>query len=338
MRGAPCKRCGQGLRQAKGPICTKCGKTEDAEIITEGFKKGLDYYTIAELFNSARAKRAGPSGYHMTINPGGVIVKFQQLGLIAPEEAEARFKAFDKEKAARRAKERAPKWLKTRDSVLERDGRICKVCGRQDELEVHHIIPFVEVKKHEPHNLVTLCEECHDSFGRDRIWLDFDKRDQLITPLTKDFGRFAKVISTLGWRLITIAVVDHCRSRAALMIRPALIGDGRRFYVCARHFHFIAPDKAKDDPHGAIEFQTRSERLCLISEHADGGGTRISIEVAQNESRDLEPLSPRTRIGYRFIGKHSVPITTTQKVPRNAPCPCGSKKKFKHCCGLTSSS
>ncbi|MHC4481645.1 MAG: SEC-C metal-binding domain-containing protein, partial [Planctomycetota bacterium] len=27
------------------------------------------------------------------------------------------------------------------------------------------------------------------------------------------------------------------------------------------------------------------------------------------------------------------PIRVSQKVGRNAPCPCGSGKKFKHCCG-----
>ena len=27
------------------------------------------------------------------------------------------------------------------------------------------------------------------------------------------------------------------------------------------------------------------------------------------------------------------PVSSPQKVTRNAPCPCGSGKKYKHCCG-----
>jgi preprotein translocase subunit SecA len=33
--------------------------------------------------------------------------------------------------------------------------------------------------------------------------------------------------------------------------------------------------------------------------------------------------------------KTTKPIRVQQKVGRNEPCPCGSGKKFKHCCGRT---
>ena len=31
--------------------------------------------------------------------------------------------------------------------------------------------------------------------------------------------------------------------------------------------------------------------------------------------------------------KPNIPITG-KKIPRNSPCPCGSGKKYKHCCGI----
>ena len=31
--------------------------------------------------------------------------------------------------------------------------------------------------------------------------------------------------------------------------------------------------------------------------------------------------------------KPNIPITG-KKIPRNSPCPCGSGKKYKHCCGV----
>jgi len=32
--------------------------------------------------------------------------------------------------------------------------------------------------------------------------------------------------------------------------------------------------------------------------------------------------------------KNAVPVRTTPKLSRNAPCPCGSGKKNKKCCGV----
>jgi hypothetical protein len=53
----------------------------------------------------------------------------------------------------------------------------------------------------------------------------------------------------------------------------------------------------------------------------------------------IEHLVPLIRCFWRLesgldeiIGA-GTPVTTQPKVGRNAPCPCGSGKKFKHCCG-----
>ena len=52
---------------------------------------------------------------------------------------------------------------KLRLDILTRDGYRCYICGGEDSLEVHHIIPRKLGGKHIAENLVTLCVGCHRS-------------------------------------------------------------------------------------------------------------------------------------------------------------------------------
>ena len=50
-----------------------------------------------------------------------------------------------------------------RQKALERDGRRCRACGAEDDLEAHHKIPWAP-NQESPHalgNLATLCGKCH---------------------------------------------------------------------------------------------------------------------------------------------------------------------------------
>lgn len=51
----------------------------------------------------------------------------------------------------------------TKEKVLERDGHICRACGKCDGLKVHHIIPNGTA---DMSNLITLCFICHDYVHR----------------------------------------------------------------------------------------------------------------------------------------------------------------------------
>lgn len=57
------------------------------------------------------------------------------------------------------ANEKPPKHLKQK--VRERDENRCVRCGSEDELHVHHVIPWSKGGEHKPENLATLCGECH---------------------------------------------------------------------------------------------------------------------------------------------------------------------------------
>lgn len=48
---------------------------------------------------------------------------------------------------------------------------------------------------------------------------------------------------------------------------------------------------------------------------------------------ELGNLHPADRAYMREMAHYPTPIQrATGKVGRNEPCPCGSRKKFKHCC------
>lgn len=48
-----------------------------------------------------------------------------------------------------------------RKSIYRRDGFQCAVCGTHRYLQIHHYIPRGKGGKDCPHNLITLCSDCH---------------------------------------------------------------------------------------------------------------------------------------------------------------------------------
>lgn len=53
-------------------------------------------------------------------------------------------------------------WLQSRRDTIERDGGECQVCGKTENLHVHHIQPVSEGgAKFDTENLITLCPKHH---------------------------------------------------------------------------------------------------------------------------------------------------------------------------------
>jgi len=51
-----------------------------------------------------------------------------------------------------------------RQEVLNRDGRRCQICGKDENLHVHHVLPTGmggSVERDVAENMITLCAECH---------------------------------------------------------------------------------------------------------------------------------------------------------------------------------
>lgn len=66
---------------------------------------------------------------------------------------------------------RSGQWARVRREHLEREPA-CIACGRADDLEVHHVVPYHEDKSLElDHaNLATMCRDCHYSVAHAYDW------------------------------------------------------------------------------------------------------------------------------------------------------------------------
>ncbi|WP_080510781.1 HNH endonuclease [Halorubrum californiense] len=58
-----------------------------------------------------------------------------------------------------------PNWARQRRKTHDRDGHECQHCGSEDQLQVHHIVPYESFDDHQEanrlSNLITLCVSCH---------------------------------------------------------------------------------------------------------------------------------------------------------------------------------
>lgn len=72
---------------------------------------------------------------------------------------------------------RSPKWRKVRAEHIKKNPK-CAACGRKDNLEVHHIVPYhIDPDKElDPENLITLCGKyCHFVFGHLMDWKSWNE-------------------------------------------------------------------------------------------------------------------------------------------------------------------
>jgi 5-methylcytosine-specific restriction endonuclease McrA len=67
-------------------------------------------------------------------------------------------------------------WDKTRKEALNKTGGTCAICSTSEGIiDVHHIIPFRLMGKHESDNLIPLCRKCHSNFEKDTIGIIGDR-------------------------------------------------------------------------------------------------------------------------------------------------------------------
>ena len=66
---------------------------------------------------------------------------------------------------------------------------------------------------------------------------------------------------------------------------------------------------------------------------ADTARLMILAKIAKEEPRRKEVLKPTSTSGDGTVKKQPVRKSSAEKVGRNDPCPCGSGKKYKQCCG-----
>ena len=88
---------------------------------------------------------------------------FEKLNLATKSTHSISVRVFWNERTVRQTTPKERLW---RAQVLERDGHRCKVCGSQNNLQAHHIIPWSatcdgDELRHDINNGITLCRDCH---------------------------------------------------------------------------------------------------------------------------------------------------------------------------------
>ncbi len=73
-----------------------------------------------------------------------------------------------------------------------------------------------------------------------------------------------------------------------------------------------------------VRVQTK-KRMNELAKIFEKNGWEHSIELDRNNPEDITDL--------KILQKRTKPIKAKEKVRRNDPCPCGSGKKYKSCCG-----
>ena len=64
----------------------------------------------------------------------------------------------------------------------------------------------------------------------------------------------------------------------------------------------------------------------------------LSATPATAETKRIEVAKPISEgfAGAEGMQKKTIVIKKAERIDRNAPCPCGSGKKYKKCCGISS--
>jgi preprotein translocase subunit SecA len=84
---------------------------------------------------------------------------------------------------------------------------------------------------------------------------------------------------------------------------------------------------------------SQTEEREILTPRARRARTDVSYSGGQSEStldqaaRGQQPTGPREARANRGNAAVTTVVRATPKVGRNDPCPCGSGKKFKKCCG-----
>jgi preprotein translocase subunit SecA len=191
----------------------------------------------------------------------------------------------------------------------------------------------------EPKKLVTLLYQDADAF--------YAEREKLLTDLGIDMREFERVVLL---NAIDRHWMDHIDAMDDLRDGIGLRAYGQRDPV--QEYRAESFDMFNDMVHMIREdtvrrlFQSRVERLPERRKTVDvsktqegfaGGGAPRPAPAGQRPAPTGQrpPSGAQRPVADGQVKKSAAPTSMSQPgaVGRNQPCPCGSGKKYKHCCG-----
>ena len=84
---------------------------------------------------------------------------------------------------------------------------------------------------------------------------------------------------------------------------------------------------------GKLGTETRPARVCVQTEERMQEVSSLFREHGWKYEVDLDPDRPEDVLEMELLLNPQQPRIAEKKVGRNDPCPCGSGKKYKKCCG-----
>lgn len=112
---------------------------------------------------------------------------------------------------------------KLRAKVLERDGYMCRICGSNENLEVHHMLALTFGGKSTMKNLITLCADCHFYAPEDGIESNKEylrKRNKVIYEHLITFPE--------SFAVMTVAYMEFIKQRAAKYVELGFITEEQK--------------------------------------------------------------------------------------------------------------
>lgn len=134
-----------------------------------------------------------------------------------------------------------------------------------------------------------------------------------------------------------LALMDHLRHgihlRGYAQKNPKQEYKRESFELFQELLGNIKRDSIRVLSHVQIRREDPAEEEARLQHEAEELATQMAFQHAEVSSLvDPEPAPP----AVAEPKAEAIPVRTEPKVGRNAPCPCGSGKKYKHCCGKVS--
>lgn len=125
-------------------------------LLKDSFAAGKDLHEMTKIIND-HIKETRPGAVKTFRTTDSIAYKLRHLKLISDEE----MKSMLKVKRVFIRFNRLNNYDEIRNSVFSRDNKKCTICGKEENLQLAHIIPFRETFQKNLPELITLCRECH---------------------------------------------------------------------------------------------------------------------------------------------------------------------------------
>jgi hypothetical protein len=124
---------------------------------------------------------------------------------------------------SRQLSEERRKGDRLRAKVLERDGYMCRICGSEENLEVHHMLALTYGGKSTLKNLITLCADCHYYAPEKGIEANKEylrKRNLVIYEHLITYPE--------SYARVAVAYMEFIKSRASLYVEKGFITEEQK--------------------------------------------------------------------------------------------------------------